>query len=412
MELSTKLKAMTTLERELETALSKALKKHEFTPHGHIWIKPVAGMANTYIAIELPTASATLSVETEVAYFTPIFRLVVDAGQIEPYLPEEITDSLLSFASRSWSELWVQRPYDFSDRIPTTIGVQATADINTVIERQVLGRLKIFEDHIDLHAWSISGLLNLALELIDGYVLSPLHWKSVMMVLAANGRDAREGLEHTAGIIDNYYGAEIGTAFMTLLDTLPMDRWKLWYLVGADEDIEEFRMPAVPRPGQIVPSRAGWRHQGMPSRAPSGKRVEAIFLNWPADDIEGWVNHSGGFLEDFLTRDIFFDVDARALNFADAMKLECQLLDTFADYAEFSQPRNFYLQTMYIRIFGEFYCHRVPDARWMQHPMDEWLHPGIELADGGVIDLFAICEQIFDKRNGMVLGEALPLGQY
>ena len=65
-----------------------------------------------------------------------------------------------------------------------------------------------------------------------------------------------------------------------------------------------------------------------------------------------------------------------------------------------------------MRLFGEFYRQQVPDAAWVQHPDDSWLHPGIALPDGEVIDLFAICEQIFDKRDGMVVGQALPLGQY
>src|SRR5699024_6856263 len=82
--------------------------------------------------------------------------------------------------------------------------------------------------------------------------------------------------------------------------------------------------------------------------------------------------------------DVFFEVDVQQLNFAHAMALECQLLDTFTDYADFSQPQNFYLQTAYLRIFGEFYRHQVPDAKWVQHPADRWLHPGIQLPDGDV----------------------------
>src|SRR5690625_6913659 len=131
----------------------------------------------------------------------------------------------------------------------------------------------------------------------------------------------------------------------------------------------------------------------MPARAPSGKRVEAIDLNWPADDIAGWVEHTVAVVHEFLNHVVFFEVDVHQLNFAHAMALECQLLDTFADYADFSQPQNFYLQTAYLRIFGEFYRHQVPDAKWVQHPADRWLHPGIQLPDGDVVDLFAICER-------------------
>ena len=403
---------MSMLERELESALVKALKGQEFTGADSVWVKPVAGMANAYIAVETPTGLAEFSDGSQTAYVTPVFRLLVDIGQVANLLPADATANMYRFHQRTWGELWVQRPFDLSDIIPTTIGVCSQAEIPKLTERQFLGPLKIFEDQIDLMAWSIQGLLGLSLELIDGYRLSPLHWKTVMMVLAANGRDGRAALEHTARLIDAHYGNNIGDAFLKLLDSVPMDRLKLWYLVGADEDPEDFQMQPQPRPGAIVASRAGWRRQNMPARAPSGKRVEAIDLNWPADDIAGWVEHTVSVVHEFLNHDVFFEVDFQELNFAHAMALECQLLDTFADYADFSQPQNFYLQTAYLRIFGEFYRHQVPDAGWVQHPADRWLHPGIQLPDGDVVDLFAICEQIFDKRDGMVTGNALPLGQY
>src|SRR5699024_11295969 len=87
-----------------------------------------------------------------------------------------------------------------------------------------------------------------------------------MMVLAANGREARAAFEHTAQLIDAYYGTTIGDAYLQLLDAAPMDRLKLWYLVGADEDPTDFQIPPAPRPGTIVPSRAGWRRQPLPAR--------------------------------------------------------------------------------------------------------------------------------------------------
>lgn len=403
---------MSMLERELESALVKALKGQEFIGADSMWVKPVAGMANAYIAVEIPTASAKFADDSQTAHVTPMFRLLVDIGQVEHLLPAEATADMLRFHGRVFGQLWVQRPFDLSDIIPTTIGARTEVEIHKAVERQVIGRLKIFEDQIDLMAWSIKGLLGLSLELIDGYRLSPLHWKTVLMVLAANGRDGRAAFEHTARLIDAHYGNNIGDAFLKLLDSVPMDRLKLWYLVGADEDPEDFQIQPLPRPGAIVPSRAGWRRQNMPVRAPSGKRVEAIDLNWPADDIDGWVEHTEEIVADFLACDVFFEVDFHDLNFAHAMALECQLLDTFTDYADFSQPQNFYLQTAYLRVFGEFYLHRVPGAGWVRHPDDRWLHPGIQLPDGDVVDLFALCEQIFDKRNGMVTGDALPLGRY
>lgn len=403
---------MSMLESELESALAQALKIQEFAGHDATWLKPISGMANAYIAVEVPVGSAEFSDGSQTAFFTPTFRLLVDIGQVEQLLPAEATADMLRIQGRTWAEIWVQRPYDLSDIIPTTLGMCTKAEIVQAVERKLMGRLKIFEDQVDLSAWSIQGLLELSLELVDGYRLSPLHWKSVMMVFAANGRDARAALEHTARIIDAHYGNNIGDAYMHLLDSAPMDRLKLWYLVGADEDPTQCKLAPLPRPGAIVPSRAGWRRQNMPTRAPSGKRVEPIDLNVPAENISGWVESTLALVGEFLKRDVFFEVDFSKLNFAHAMALECQLLDTFADYADFSQPQNFYLQTAYLRIFGEFYLHQVPGAAWVQHPADKWLHPGIQLPDADVIDLFAICEQIFDKRNGMVLGDALPLGQY
>ncbi|MDN5706250.1 hypothetical protein, partial [Corynebacterium casei] len=332
---------MSMLERELESALVKALKGQEFTGADSMWVKPVAGMANAYIAVEIPTASATFADDSQTAHVTPMFRLLVDIGQVEHLLPAEATADMLRFHGRIFGQLWVQRPFDLSDIIPTTIGVRDEVEIRKAVERQVIGRLKIFEDQIDLMAWSIKGLLGLSLELIDGYRLSPLHWKTVLMVLAASGRDGRAAFEHSARLIDAHYGNNIGDAFLKLLDSVPMDRLKLWYLVGADEDPEDFQIQPLPRSGAIVPSRAGWRRQNVPARAPSGKRVEAIDLNWPADDIDGWVEHTEEIVADFLACDVFFEVDFHDLNFAHAMALECQLLDTFTDYADFSQPQNF-----------------------------------------------------------------------
>ena len=403
---------MSMLERELESALVKAFKSQEFTDFSGTWVKPVAGMSHAYIAVQNPTGSTEYVDGSQTADVTPIFRLLVDISQVESLLPVEAMADMLHFDGRTWGQLWVQRPFDLSDTIPTTIGVREEGEIFKLTERQICGRLKIFEDQIDLTAWSIRGLMGLSLELIDGYRLSPLHWKTAMMVLAANGRDARTALEHTSALIDAHYGNKIGDAFLKLLDSVPMDRLKLWYLAGADEAPEDFQIQPLPRPGEIVPSRAGWRRQNMPVRAPSGKRVEAIDLNWAAEDIAGWVEHTESVALEFLAHDVFFTVDFRALNFAHAMALECQLLDTFADYADFSQPQNFYLQTAYLRIFGEFYRHQVADSEWVQHPADRWLHPGIQLPDGEVVDLLSICEQIFDKRDGMVTGNALPLGKY
>ena len=403
---------MSRLERELASALAQSLQAQEFTLLETMWVKPVAGMANAYLAVEAPLGSAVFHDESETAHFTPIFRLLVDISQVQHLLPPEAFTGMLNVDGRMWGQLWAQRPFDLSDIIPTTIGVRNAQEISRATEHFLLGRLKIFEEQIDLLAWSIQGLQELSLELVDGYWLSTVHWKTLMMVLAANGREARAAFEHTAQLIDAYYDTTIGDAYLQLLDAAPMDRLKLWYLVGADEDPTDFQIPPAPRPGTIVPSRAGWRRQPMPARAPSGQRVQPIDLNWPTDDISGWVEHSAQCLRDFLAYDVAFDVDVEHLDFAHAMALECQLLDTFADYAAFSQPQNFYLQTAYVRLFGEFYRQQVPDATWVQHPDDSWLHPGIALPDGEVIDLFAICEQIFDKRDGMVVGQALPLGQY
>lgn len=267
---------MSMLERELESALVKALKGQEFTGADSMWVKPVAGMANAYIAVEIPTASATFADDSQTAHVTPMFRLLVDIGQVEHLLPAEATADMLRFHGRIFGQLWVQRPFDLSDIIPTTIGVRDEVEIRKAVERQVVGRLKIFEDQVDLMAWSIKGLLGLSLELIDGYRLSPLHWKTVLMVLAASGRDGRAAFEHSARLIDAHYGNNIGDAFLKLLDSVPMDRLKLWYLVGADEDPEDFQIQPLPRSGAIVPSRAGWRRRMCPRERPAASASKPL----------------------------------------------------------------------------------------------------------------------------------------
>src|SRR5690625_4718395 len=78
---------MSMLERVLESALVKALKGQEFTGADSVWVKPVAGMANAYIAVETPTGSAEFSDGSQTAYVTPVFRLLIDIGQVETFRP-------------------------------------------------------------------------------------------------------------------------------------------------------------------------------------------------------------------------------------------------------------------------------------------------------------------------------------
>ena len=92
---------MSMLERELESALLKALKGQEFTGADSAWVKPVAGMANAYIAVETPTGSAEFSDGSQTAYVTPVFRLLVDIGQVETFLPADATANMYLFHQRT-----------------------------------------------------------------------------------------------------------------------------------------------------------------------------------------------------------------------------------------------------------------------------------------------------------------------
>ncbi|MDY3127512.1 MAG: hypothetical protein SOW59_05195 [Corynebacterium sp.] len=432
-----------------------------FTEHRtgekQIFLRSVDGMSNAYIAVEAsfgchaypPEYAADAHIRLPsphnpaVEWLTPMFRFLVDVSAVAHLLPADACREFIAIGAQRFGQLMYRRPFDLSDTVPTTLGLLVDAHRETradeLVRTAVIAPLGDFSADIEQRAWTLKDLVGMALERSDGIHLQRLHCLTLLVLLAAAGREFRPVLEQVALEIDEYlvssseklggelpqlglgtpelgrpslgrqalYGQASAQDFVAAMNSVYMGWQKVWYFVWIEEDLKSLRIQPAPETGSTIPSRCRWRRYGIPAAASSGLRTKPIDLSLPGRLFDHWYAANQGRLRQFLHLDVDYPIDMNRPVMVEVRRLERQFLDTFVDAGSASARVSTPLVERFISMFGFIICQCVPRSRWVQHPDDAWLHPGIDINSGNVIDLFVLCHEIATERSGRVLTELI-----
>lgn len=311
---------------------------------------------------------------------------------------------------RALASLRARSAFDLSDEVPTTLGVTAQQGIPEAVESMVARPLEEFQRETHALASTAMGIVTMGLDRADGYLPTPRISTAAVLFLAAASDSQGIGVAKLlATAVDDlvrhtYPRAPRRAAeFAEKLGDLDLSALDVWPITGPR--IESIFPPPPVAADQVVPARVRWREHGTPSRHPS----HALATNmWPGDweDPGAWVKSLPVVESTFFIYDCPWAIDWQAPTLHDARLLERLLSDSFVGWAEFTQPENWYLQQMWVRVVGLIAMAHNDDARW-QVAMEPSSFPELVLADGNVISPETVIHDALATKSGHVFETTL-----
>lgn len=396
---------------DLREDLSNRLRSRGFRGGWLRWFCPVEGLAggwwivNVYIDCSLDTAWIRTDFE-----FCWDISAVVGLIDDQPFVQQAIhraaecpdVDALATLRTRS--------AFDLSDEIPTTLGVNARERVSEAVDSMLVGPLEEFQREAHELACTANGIVEMGLDRADGYLPVPRISNAAILFLAA--AQATQGIgmakllaEAVDDLVQQTYprAPRRAAEFAGKLDGRSLSALGAWEISGPR--IEVISSPSPVPANQEVPARARWRQYGTPARQPS--RVKTVNIRpgeW--DDAGAWVQSLPVVESTFFTYDCPWSVNWRSPTRHDARLLERLLSDSFVDWAQFTQPENWYLQQMWARVVG-LIAMAYDDGAWWETAEDPGRFPELVLSDGGIVSPEAVIYQALSAKSGKVFESSL-----